>query len=135
MRLLSGIVAGAALVVVAVITYLNVMGADVIVTNFGPQTVRVRGAMPAAAESALVAAGARVPDELRPGEPAVVRIPRLSGLVSAAPGAIDVSLLGQTMHIAATCDRLELDGATLLGRQTGFDLGARQRHDVQFACR
>ena len=53
----------------------------------------------------------------------------------AASGTIDVSLLGQTMHIAATCDRLELDGATLLGRQTGFDLGARPRHDVQFACR
>jgi hypothetical protein len=135
MRFLLTLIGGAALVVVAVVAYLNLSGADVVVTNSGPQTVRVRGAMPAAAESALAAAGVRVPDELRPGEPAVVRVPRLSGLVSATPGTIDVSLLGQTMHIAATCDRLELDGATLLGRQTGFDLGARARHDVQFACR
>jgi hypothetical protein len=135
MRFLLGIVASAALIVVGIVAYLHVSGADVVVTNAGPQTVRVRGAMPAAAESALAAAGVRVPDELRPGEPTVVRVPRLSGLVVAAPGAIDVSLLGQTMHIAATCDRLELDGATLLGRQTGFDLGARQRHDLQFACR
>jgi hypothetical protein len=137
MRFLFAIGASAALVVVALVAYLNLAGADVVVTNSGPQTVRVRGAMPAAAESALVAAGVRVPDELRPGEPTLVRVPRLSGLikVNAAPGAIDVSLLGQTLHIAATCDRLELDGATLLGRSTGFDLGASARHDVQFACR
>ena len=135
MRFLMGVVGSAALVVVGVVAHLNIAGADVVVTNAGSQTVFVRGGMPAAAESALLAAGVRVPEELAPGVPTVVRVPRLSGLVDARPGAIQIALLGQSIHIPATCDRLDLDGATLLGRSTGFDLGVRPRHEVQFACR
>lgn len=135
MRFLTRIVGGAVIVVAGVVAYLNVSGADVVVTNAGAQTVYVRGAMPAPAESALLAAGVRVPDELRPGIPTVVRVPRMSGVVDATSGAVQITLLGQTIGIRATCDRLDLDGSTLLGRPTGFDLGARPRHDVQFLCR
>jgi hypothetical protein len=135
MRFLTRIVVGALIVGAGIVAYLNVTGADVVVTNAGAQTVYVRGSMPAPAESALLAAGVRVPDELRPGVPTVVRVPRLSGLVDATSGAIQISLLGQTIGIPASCDRLDLDGSTLLGRPTGFDLGARPRHYVQFACR
>jgi hypothetical protein len=134
-RLLIGIVAGAAVIVAGVVVFLNVAGSDVVITNTGSQTVRVRGALPAAAESALLAAGISVPDELRPGVPTVIRMPRLSGAVAAAPGALQISMLGQTMGIAANCDRLDMNGSTLLGRTTDFDLGARPRHEVQFACR
>ena len=135
MRFVIGLVGTVALVAVAVVAYLNVSGADVVVLNSGPQTVHVRGAMPAAAESALLAAGVRVPDEFQPGVPTVVRLPRMSGMVDASASAIQISMLGQTIGIAANCDRLELDGSTLLGRSTGFDLGSRARHDVQFTCR
>ena len=135
MRFLIGIVGGAAVIVAAVVVFLNVAGSDVVITNAGSQTVRVRGAMPAAAESALLAAGVRVPDELQPGVPTVIRMPRLSGVVAAAPGGISISMLGQTMGIAASCDRLDMNGSTLLGRTTDFDLGARPRHEVQFNCR
>lgn len=125
---------GAAVIVAGVVVFLNVAGSEVVVTNAGSQPVRVRGEMPAAAESALLAAGVRVPDELRPGVPTVVRMPRLCGVVQAAPGAIQISMLGQSMGIAANCDRLDMNGSTLLGRTTDFDLGARPRREVQFAC-
>src|SRR4051812_27583958 len=106
MRAITLVLGTAATLIVGLVVVLNVMGADVVLTNAGTQSIRVRGRLPAAAESALNAAGVRVPDELRPGIPAVVRVPRLSGIVATAPGAIDVSFLGQTLHIAATCDRL-----------------------------
>jgi hypothetical protein len=135
MRILTWLLGGATLVVIGIVGVLNVMGADVVLTNAGSQTVIVRGSLPGAAETAMAAAGIRVPDELRPGVPAVVRVPRLSGTVLAAGGAIDLSFLGQNLHIAASCDRLDLNGASVLGRATSFDLGQGARHEVQFACR
>jgi hypothetical protein len=135
MRFLIGLAVGVVLLVVALVAFVNLTGADVVITNAGPQTIHVRGAMPAAAESALLSAGINVPDELRPGVPTVMRLPPLSANVQAGSGAIDLSLLGQTMHIPAACDRLDMDGANLLGRSTSIDLGARARHEVQFACR
>ena len=134
MRFLTSLVGGVVLVAAGVVAFLNVSGADVVVTNAGAQTVRVRGGLPASAESALLAAGVRVPEELAPGVPTMIRVPRLSGLVETSAGAIQLSLLGQSIHIAASCDRLDLDGATLLGRTSQVDLGARPRHEVQFAC-
>lgn len=135
MRILSWLVGGATVVVLGVVVVLNVMGADVVLTNAGAQTVVVRGSLPSAAETAMAAAGIRVPDELRPGVPAVVRVPRLSGTVLAAGSAIDLSFLGQTMRIAASCDRLDLNGSSLLGRSTSVDLTQGSRHELQFACR
>jgi hypothetical protein len=134
MRLITWILGTATLVAVGLVIVLNVMGADVVLTNAGTQTVRVRGALPSAAESALSVAGVRVPEELQPGVPAVVRVPRLSGIVAAAPGAIDLSVLGQTLHIAASCDRLDMNGASLLGRSTNFELAEGSRTEVHFAC-
>jgi hypothetical protein len=135
MRILIGLLGTAALVVAAVVVLLRVTGADVVITNTGSSGVQVRGSMPAAAESAMLAAGINIPDELRPGVPTVVRVPRLSGVVNASTGAIDLSMLGQTVHITATCDRLDLDGTTLLGHSTSFDFASGGRHNVSFACR
>lgn len=135
MRIVSFLLGGTTLLVIGIFVALNVLGADVVVTNAGTQTIRVRGSLPGGAESVLSAAGIRLPDELQPGVPAVVRVPRLSGIVQAGAGAIDVSLLGQTMHFSASCDSLDFNGSSLLGRQTPFDLGAGSRHEVRFACR
>ncbi len=135
MRLITWIIGTATLAAVGLVIVLNVMGADVVLTNAGAQTVHVRGQLPSAAESALNVAGIHVPDELQPGVPAVVRVPRLSGMVAAAHGAIDLSFLGQTLHIAANCDRLDLNGASLLGRATSFDLAQGSRTEVHFNCR
>jgi hypothetical protein len=135
MRLVFGILSTAAIVVVGVVAFIRVTGSDVVITNAGSQTVHVRGALPSAFESALSAAGVNVPNDLPPGVPQLVRVPGLSGFVDAGAGAIDLSLLGQTLHVAALCDRLELDGASLLGHRTEIDLSKKPRHDVQFACR
>jgi hypothetical protein len=82
------------------------------------------------------AAGVRnLPDELEPGIPAVVRVPALSGRVEYAPGSISVTVFGQSMVFSAACDRLDLDGTALVGRQMTFNLGDRPRHDLRFACR
>jgi len=134
MRFLVGLVGVAAVGVGAIVVYLNVAGADVVVLNAGASTIRVRGQLPAAGESALSAVGINLPDELRPGVPTVVRVPRLSGDVAASVGSITVSMLGQSMTFAANCQSLDLDGATLLGRQTTVSLGARQRHELRLAC-
>jgi len=134
MRFLFGLVGVAAVAVVAVVVYLNVAGADVVVLNAGASTIRVRGQLPAGAESALTAVGIALPDELRPGVPTVVRVPRLSGDVAASSGSITVTMLGQSMTFAANCQSLDLDGATLLGRQTTVTFGARQQHEVRIAC-
>jgi hypothetical protein len=67
--------------------------------------------------------------------PTVVRVPALSGHVNVVPGSISVSLLGQSLAFAATCDNLSLDGTSLMGQQTAFNLGGQPRHDLQFACR
>jgi hypothetical protein len=135
MRILIGLVGTAALIVAAAVVFVRAMGADVVITNTGASGVQVRGSIPAAAESAMLAAGINIPAELRPGVPTLVRVPRLGGVVSANAGAIDLSMLGQTMHITATCDRLDLDGSTLLGHSTSFDFASGGRHDVSFACR
>jgi len=135
MRLITWIFGAAAVAVIGLVIVLNAMGADVVLTNAGTQTIHVRGELPNAAESALTVAGIRLPQELQPGVPAVVRVPRLTGVVAAAPGAIDLSFLGQTMHIAASCDRLDMNGTSLLGHSTTFDLGQGSRTEVHFACR
>jgi hypothetical protein len=134
MRFIFGVLSAAASAVIVVVVYLNVAGTDVVVLNSGASTIRVRGQLPAGGETALTAVGIKLPDELRPGVPTVVRVPRLSGDVAASTSAITVSMLGQSMSFAAHCQSLDLDGTSLLGRQTTFNIGARQRHDLRIAC-
>ena len=121
-------------VLLSVVAYLNVAGTDVVVLNAGASPIRLRGQLPAGLESAIATAGVKLPDELRPGTPAVVRVPRVSGEVTATSGSITVSLWGQSMTFDASCQSLDLDGATLLGRQTRVSLGERPRHDLKLAC-
>ena len=136
MRTFLGVLVAATVVLAGSAGYLNASASDVVVVNAGRDTVVVRGAMPSGAETLLAFAGVRnVPDELQPGVPTALRVPALSGLVEHAPGAIGVTLFGQSMVLNAACDALELDGATLVGRQTTFNLGDRPRHDLRFACR
>ncbi len=134
MRLITVLFGSVVVVVIGIVAALNVMGVDVVLTNTGSQSVHVRGALPPSAETALSAAGIRVPEELPPGVPTVVRVPKLSGIVRTSSSAVDLSLLGQTMHFDASCDRLDLNGASLLGRSIFFDLAATSRTELQFAC-
>jgi hypothetical protein len=76
-----------------------------------------------------------LPDQLQPGVPALVRVPALSGQVEVGSGSIKLTLLGQSVAFAASCDSLSLDGSTLMGRQTTVNLGAQPKHDLQIACR
>jgi hypothetical protein len=64
-----------------------------------------------------------------------VRVPALSGQVEVGSGSIRVTLVGQSVAFSAACDSLSLDGSTLLGRQTTFNLGAQPTHELQIACR
>jgi hypothetical protein len=109
----------------------------VVVTNGGPNPIRVGGALPAGAAPVLAVLGVRgLPDELRPGVPVTVRVPRLApvDVDATAPGAVTVAVLGRAVTFGGACDSVALNGAALLGRRTTVDLGARARHDLQLAC-
>jgi hypothetical protein len=137
MRVLVTMVGIGAVVVAGALAYLNLVGTEVVVTNGGPNPIRVGGALPAGAAPVLAVLGVRgLPDELRPGVPVTVRVPRLApvDVDATAPGAVTVAVLGRAVTFGGACDSVALDGAALLGRRTTVDLGARARHDLQLAC-
>jgi hypothetical protein len=135
MRFLLSLVGAGVLAVVGLTAYLNLSGSDVVVVNAGRSAIQVRGVLPGGMDTLLAAAGVRnLPDQLQPGVPTVVRVPALSGQVEVGSGAIRLTLLGQSVAFSASCDSLSLDGATLIGRQTAFNLGGQPKHDLQIAC-
>jgi hypothetical protein len=104
MRVLVAVVGIGAIALGGALAYLNLVGAEVVVTNGGPNPIRVRGALPAGAGTVLAVLGVRgLPEELPPGVPVAVRVPRVAtvDVDATTPGAITVAVLGRAVTFGA----------------------------------
>ena len=137
MRFIFGLFAALVVAAGAGVAYLNVAASEVAITNTGRVAIPVRGHLPPGTEPMLAVLGVRnLPDELLPGGPATVRLPKAVGgdIDATQPSVITVSVLGRSVSFSSPCASITLNGSALLGQRTTFSVGDRARHELNLAC-